>query len=55
MGGSQCSFHNLEIFDDDDDMCVFEALYNDILDEHSPLHFNSNLKDISGPSRLKGG
>ena len=38
----------LEIFDDGDDMCVFEALYNDILDEHSPLHFNSNLKDISG-------
>lgn len=27
--------------------CVFEALYY-ILDEHSPLHFNSNLKDISG-------
>ena len=46
---SAVPFHILEIFSDGDDMYVFEALYNDILDEHLPLHFNSNLKDISGP------
>ena len=45
---SAVPFHILEIFDDGDYMYVFEALYNDILYEHSPLHFNSNLKDISG-------
>ena len=45
---SAVPFHILEIFSDGDDMYVFEALYNDILDEHLPLHFNSNLNDISG-------
>ena len=45
---SAVPIHILEIFDDGDDLYVFEALYNGILDEHLPLHFNSNLKDISG-------
>lgn len=34
---SAVPFHILEIFSDGDDMYVFEALYNDILDEHSGL------------------
>lgn len=45
---SAVPIHILKIFDDGDDLYVFEALYNGIFDEHLPLHFNSNLKDMSG-------
>ena len=38
---SAAPFHIMDIFDDPDDMLhVFESLYNDILDEHSPLKYS---------------
>ena len=36
---SAAPFHIMDIFDDPDDMYVFESLYNNILDEHSQLKY----------------
>ena len=44
---SVAPFHIMDIFDDPDDMLyVFESLYNDILDEHSPLKYADMYVDI---------